>query len=368
MELNPDTVDYKINYDEKKHFKNIEFTAGDIIGVSVLGSDQQPAFTGSAFFEYDEQFAAKMKMLKEYCEKQHDQDNSGGKIVNLQEFMKLSWGDISQKVYEAISHEYENDAFVMPVDMFEDSAIVRFYYYVEGNVKLMRVKYSINDSGDVTLGDVNEVHITYEDIIENSVGVNNAEVTTTEGNPVATPETNASEGISTASELSTATEGITAASDVSTTPTEDPVNTDEVASAAENSSAAQLENAEVTDTEKKVSDGNEQNSTTKEEGASSASFTDSERAQFETLKREKKVNLLNSYKDKISEEDYNNFLNAIDTFAEEKDLELEVLKAYQRNLEENSTPIRGVFSLNSIINHNENKDDLATYIRRQLNR
>ena len=51
--------------------------------------------------------------------------------------------------------------------MFEDSAIVRFYYFVEGVSKLMRVKYSIDENGAVSLGAVNEVHVAYEDIIEN---------------------------------------------------------------------------------------------------------------------------------------------------------------------------------------------------------
>lgn len=90
MELDPSSVKYIINYDEKRHFKNIEFTAGKFVGVSVLGNDQKPAFTGSEFFAYNEQFENKMKLLREYCEAKHDQINDGGNKMNLQEFMKLS--------------------------------------------------------------------------------------------------------------------------------------------------------------------------------------------------------------------------------------------------------------------------------------
>lgn len=89
LELDPSTVKYTINYDEKRHFKNIEFTAGHFVGVSVLGNDQKPAFTGSHFFTSDEMFEEKMKMLRDYCESKHDQD-LGGNEMNLQEFMKLS--------------------------------------------------------------------------------------------------------------------------------------------------------------------------------------------------------------------------------------------------------------------------------------
>lgn len=88
LELDPSTVKYTINYDEKRHFKNIEFTAGHFIGVSVLGKDQKPAFTGSAFFSTDT-FAEKMEILKNYCEQKDDQ-TFGGNEMNLQEFMKLS--------------------------------------------------------------------------------------------------------------------------------------------------------------------------------------------------------------------------------------------------------------------------------------
>ena len=89
LELDPSTVKYNINYDERRHFKNVEFTAGKFIGVSVLGKDQKPAFTGSSFFSCDD-FDAKMKILRDYCESHQDRQTDGGNEMNLQEFMKLS--------------------------------------------------------------------------------------------------------------------------------------------------------------------------------------------------------------------------------------------------------------------------------------
>ena len=88
LELDPTTVKYVVNYDSKRHFKNIEFTAGKFVGVSVLGKDQKPAFTGSAFFSESE-FAEKMQLLKDYCAKQNGQQ-SGDEEMNLEEFMTLS--------------------------------------------------------------------------------------------------------------------------------------------------------------------------------------------------------------------------------------------------------------------------------------
>lgn len=89
LELDPSSVKYIVNYDERKHFKNIEFTAGKFIGVSVLGNDQEPAFTGSAFFASNEQFEQKMEILRKYCEGKTDQMGEQ-KIMNSTEFLKLS--------------------------------------------------------------------------------------------------------------------------------------------------------------------------------------------------------------------------------------------------------------------------------------
>ena len=77
LELKHDTVQYKINRDEKTgKFKNIEFTEGQFIGVSVLGKDQEPAFAGSAFFNVVE-FNEQLSKIKEYC------DNTRGETMNV---------------------------------------------------------------------------------------------------------------------------------------------------------------------------------------------------------------------------------------------------------------------------------------------
>ena len=49
LELNPDTVDYKLIYINDKLTK-IVFTKGSFYGLSVLGDNQKPAFEGSMFF------------------------------------------------------------------------------------------------------------------------------------------------------------------------------------------------------------------------------------------------------------------------------------------------------------------------------
>ena len=367
LELDPSSVQYKINYDEKKHFKNIEFTAGKFVGVSVLGNDQKPAFTGSTFFACDENFENKMKILREYCEKQND-PQEGGNEMNLQEFMKLSWGEVSTKVEQAVCKEYQNDAYCYVVDMFEDAAIVRFYYYMENGSKLMKIKYTCDDNGNVCLGDIVEVRVAYEEVVEVSntattteveeVGVENAtedikedeekesevveEKDEKEEDFVESKEEDEEEVTEEPSDEKEEEEEEFTEESSKEDEEDDKVVCaacgDEVKEDEEEKStaeAADVSNAEVTEVEREVSDGINQESK-QEENTSSASFTDSERAEFEALKREKKVNLLNSYKETLTEEEFDKFLGSIDSF-EEKDLELELLKAYKANKKEPKT-------------------------------
>lgn len=375
LELDPSSVKYIINYDEKRHFKNIEFTAGKFVGVSVLGSDQKPAFTGSEFFSYNEQFENKMKLLREYCESKHDQINDGGNKMNLQEFMKLSWGDISVKVEEAIYTEYQEEAFTQIVDMFDDCAIVRFYSYIDGSCKLIRVRYTCDDNGVVTLGIVNEVHVTYEDIktaIEET-GVEQA---------TELPNIKPSDEPKEKSDADDFKKGCNAESsepddeekqdkednEFKDEDSKEPSNdkTDDVVDAAcadAATDAAQVTNAEVTETNEKVSVENEQ---IKEEDSSTTSFAESERAEFEALKREKKIDLLNSYKEYLTDEEYGDFESRIDTF-EVDTLEVELLKKYKSHTERTPQKTMRAFALTSQQNENA-RNPLDDFVRKNLNR
>jgi hypothetical protein len=101
LELKADTVQYKINRDSQTgKFLNIEFTAGQFIGVSVLGKDQEPAFTGSTFFDVKE-FNKQFERVKEYCETRGEQMN-----VIIPTFVEQSWGEKQKYVMDALDAKY----------------------------------------------------------------------------------------------------------------------------------------------------------------------------------------------------------------------------------------------------------------------
>ena len=329
-------------------------------------------------------FEAKMKLLKEYCEKAKDPSQTGGPEMNLSEFIKLSWGEKSSKVVEAVDAEYSHEYFTLLVDMFDDRVIMRFYSYADGSCKLMSVDYSMDENGAVTLGNIKEVHVTYEDLPEPAPAVSNAETLPTgEDNGASEPDvpTNATE--------TTVTDEVPPAADANVTPTEITNATDttdaDAAPAAntaepqpdepapaeesnfEGTTAAQDTDADNTQPTK-VGAVDEQK---QEENSSSAPLTDGERAEFEALKREKKENLLNSYKDYLSEEEYNGYFASIDTSSEEE-LENKLLKARVAFEEEQKAKVSRPFSLSAFLNPNkkyESKEsELAAEIRNILGR
>lgn len=346
LELNPKTVKYVINYDEKKHFKNIEFTAGDFIGVSVLGKKQKPAFTGSAFFSCDEKFETKMNILREYCCASASAINGGEKEMDLEKFMELSWGEISTKVHAAVRSEYSDEASIYLIDMYDSYAIFSMFFYLEEKTRLIKIHYTCDELGTVTLGEVTEVYVEYKDVpaiveqnmeqideetsidaVEDEEATIVVEVAPEEQQPIVNENCNISD---------------------------EEVLTEEPAQVLDVEITPQME-ASVEDEQNTINEEAEADSST-------TSLTESERAEFETLKREKKINLLNSYKKNLTDDEYQGFLDAIDTFSDDS-LELELLKAYKRSQQEsdsNKNPIRA-FAL-AQVNNAKNESALDAFV------
>lgn len=342
--------------------------------------------------------------------------------------------------------------------MFEDSAIVRFYYFVEGVSKLMRVKYSIDENGAVSLGAVNEVHVAYEDIIENekpeeTPQFNNEIDTTTQVAMAATEkkeddvdeevdrdgkeqedddcntstaQTVSTEATAASAEPAESTEpekiekedeqpapnkasaanedepkkeeenidkcenistNIENASEIAIDMTNDnaeetsaPVENVQITSEQDFSSSSVIMKAEQSSDEENRDNSNDDFSNNDESSsqqevstASSAAFTESDRAEFEALKREKKIALVNSYKDKISEEDFNSFVSKIEDFDSDESLELALLKSYkkyQEDVNSNVKPMRAfAFAPANLNNNNGNNNadySLDSFVRKNI--
>ena len=63
LELNPDNTTYTVNKDANGKVQSIEFKSGSLLGLSILGDGEKPAFAGSEFFTEQSQF---MEMFEEF--------------------------------------------------------------------------------------------------------------------------------------------------------------------------------------------------------------------------------------------------------------------------------------------------------------
>ena len=411
---------YVINYDAHRHFKNIEFTDGKFVGVSVLGNDQEPAFTGSQFFtaEAQETLEAKLKLLRDYCSQaaqenldQKEKTSNGGfsmQITNYSEFRKLTWGETATKLDETLTKEYGNEAYTSIEDREDGFVYVKFYSYLDGSVSLYRIQYSLADDGSVQLGDRKPVRRTWEVIPEKAetspaaataeeapvdevvssvaeepqdgkdaavatVAENNepkeaeakadvaasvvkaTEATTTE---VATPEeTKPSEEVA---EIEKAVETV---ADENLTAVENATATREVSPATLNTAigANEEENAEGEQSSEQQNNNH---------SASASTLDQSEREEFEALKKQEKLNFLTSYKDKLSDEDFQRFAAELDNYSSKESLEVEILRAALAHSQEEKSSIRRAAFYSCTADHNalKKEDNDEAWIKRALRR
>lgn len=167
LELDPDSLKYKINRDNQGRFMNIEFLEGKFVGLSVLGDNETPAFTGSGFFSIKED----LELMTE-CKDKFDKflnllNNNGGNIevfnsenffnAMKETFAKISMQEFQTKIYAALESAGK---YGWLVENTEDYAIVSTWNEEEN--RSMYIKYSISLVDDaIVLGDCVEVKATY---------------------------------------------------------------------------------------------------------------------------------------------------------------------------------------------------------------
>lgn len=413
---------YVINYDAHRHFKNIEFTDGKFVGVSVLGNDQEPAFTGSQFFtaEAQETLEAKLKLLRDYCSQaaqenldQKEKTSNGGfsmQITNYSEFRKLTWGETATKLDETLTKEYGNEAYTSIEDMEDGFVYVKFYSYLDGSVSLYRIQYSLADDGSVQLGDRKPVRRTWEvipekaetspaaataeeapvDEVVSSVaeepqdGKDAAVATVAENNEPKEAEAKADVAASVVKAAEATTIEV-AASLEETKPSEEVAEStekavetvaDENSTAVENATATRevspaTLNTAIGANEEENAEGEQSSEQQNNNHSASASTLDqSEREEFEALKKQEKLNFLTSYKDKLSDEDFQRFAAELDNYSSKESLEVEILRAALAHSQEEKSSIRRAAFYSCTADHNalKKEDNDEAWIKRALRR
>ena len=412
---------YVINYDAHRHFKNIEFTDGKFVGVSVLGNDQEPAFTGSQFFtaEAQETLEAKLKLLRDYCSQaaqenldQKEKTSNGGfsmQITNYSEFRKLTWGETATKLDETLTKEYGNEAYTSIEDREDGFVYVKFYSYLDGSVSLYRIQYSLADDGSVQLGDRKPVHRTWEVIPEKAetspaaATAEEAPVDEVVSSVAEEPQDGKDAAVATVAEnneskaeaevkadvaasVVKATEATTTevAAPEETKPSEEVAETEKTVEMVADENSTAVENATATRevspatlntaigaNEEENAEGEQSSEQQNNNHSASASTLDqSEREEFEALKKQEKLNFLTSYKDKLSDEDFQRFAAELDNYSSKESLEVEILRAALAHSQEEKSSIRRAAFYSCTADHNalKKEDNDEAWIKRALRR
>lgn len=137
LEMDPDTIDYDIVCDASGNLKEIIFKDGHLVGLSVLGNNETPAFTGSAFFTSQEV----KTMIKEFTSynKEIQLEESGGLEMNkfdslsqqeikfLSSFLEKSYSELAKEICDKFK-KFDNRCSYYIMEIFESGSVVAYDY------------------------------------------------------------------------------------------------------------------------------------------------------------------------------------------------------------------------------------------------
>lgn len=218
----------------------------------------------------------------------------------------------------------------------------------------MKIYYSLDENGKVTLGNINEVRVTYEDVVDASATGEGTFASQDSDNFVTDSDNFSTDSDNFAAEIEKPEE--------TDTPIIETINAEDLATATVTTIEEESTTAQLASNLGKESTVNEGETTTQATGP--ASFTDSERAELEALKKEKKLALIKNYEEYLSDEEKVDFTDHIDDYTEET-LELALLKAFKKTSEETFSTMAPLAVPEPQIPETAD-NQLNSYIRRML--
>lgn len=416
LELDPDTLKYKINRDSKGKFMNIEFTEGQFVGLSVLGDNETPAFSGSEFFTTNEDFIKVIESSQERFNKFLSLlNNNGGKIevfnneayftLCASNFVQDTIEEQMQKVYAALD---KAGVYGYIQQTGEDFVVVNLYNNQTHMWENYKYALIAEEDGTYSVGDCQLVRCRY--YTDEEIEALESPVVPTEDfveeTPV-TPEEEEEEEETTTEEFVAATEEVeedkeeevepTAEStkdeeeeEVSRCETTEPVDTGIYSANDTNSETVtegEITNATASsesDSEDEDETNNEQNDSEEEKqkeedevgnataSVSATTLSDSERSELEQYRRAEKLAIISEYAADLDEALIQALQADVDNYSKqdlEAKLAIEFRKAVKSGKQQtvSNTQVQ-VFSLLSTAEQNYDENNPADVIRRYKNK
>lgn len=408
LELDPDSLKYKINRDTQGRFMNIEFLEGKFVGLSVLGDNETPAFTGSGFFSINKD----LELMTE-CKDKFDKflnllNNNGGNIevfnsenffnAMKETFAKISMQEFQTKIYAALENAGK---YGWLVENTEDYAIVSTWNEEEN--RSMYIKYNISLVDDaIVLGDCVEVKATYLTQEElNALDSANASVVNPDDSKDDEDDKTDEGNCADQTDDEDKKDDVNDDSDNGGENTDDKKDDedDKDDNAFANSDDEEDNNKQgddvdlpADDKDDKKDDEDDFSANTQTEGAinnasqsivkeqendeqmgasaasaSATALSDGEKAELENYRREEKQRMISEYKGELSDEILENFKNNVDSFTKEEleaKLAIEFRKFKKSVNDETNKTITAFSILTSANNSNYDETNAADVINK----
>lgn len=174
LEMNRKTTTYKINKDSEGKIESIEFIEGTLAGLSVLGDDETPAFTGSEFFtdktiDFKEMLEGLIVEYEKFNQKRGENtqmDMEMGNNVQVEtktesevetfqsalDFIKKNYSEKEQLISKTLFDLFGYDYFYIQ-QTFDDLVVFAKWDGSEGDVIFLRATYTITEDDKVEFGE-----------------------------------------------------------------------------------------------------------------------------------------------------------------------------------------------------------------------
>ncbi len=252
--------------------------------------------------------------------------------MNTNKFMELSWGEIAEKVQAVLDNKAGEDKIAYIVDMYDNTVVYYEYDFETGKSLLLKSEYTIEEE-HINLTEGKAVRVVYEEInaeaeeqFNEASEQSSVEETTEETFEETTEETFEEEEEEVEEEKEEEEEDINDIADHAIEETTVEVENHEAAEEVENCEAHEIltvEETAITSLEQETNENQEMTQST-----SFTTLSDREREEFETLKREKRLSIINNYKEFLTDDVYNSLVEKCMDMSEDE-LELAGLKAFK---------------------------------------
>lgn len=146
LEMDPNSVEYELFKENGK--SKIRFTNARLVGLSVLGDDQKPAFSGSEFFTENEDLRERFENFFSFLTtKDRGANMDKEKFAQYVNFIKLTYDERRKAVCDYAQTQFGDNCMVFVPEMSDNYVVLDILSFEDWTDKYLKYDYKIDDQG-----------------------------------------------------------------------------------------------------------------------------------------------------------------------------------------------------------------------------